>query len=131
MKTVCQWGDIDSRLVASSLVDMNDGTIEYSNKLPKQVTVKVTHDADGFAAEVVELPHCYTQAASFAELIDMVNDAIFTYLDIPTELIGKIAYYAPADILEEAKRQHWQAAIKKFIIEDGNSSEVFRNTIAA
>jgi hypothetical protein len=88
--------------------------------LPKRVTVKVTHDANGFAAEVMELPHCYTQAESFEDLVTMVNDAIFTYLDIPTTLIGTVAIFLPAGLIEEAKRQHLQAALHALATEDGS-----------
>ena len=50
----------------------------YKGLLPRQITVITTKTADGFVAEIKELPHCYTQASNLFELIEMVNDAVFT-----------------------------------------------------
>jgi predicted RNase H-like HicB family nuclease len=90
---------------------MEGAHAEYRRRLPETVTVHVTHDEHGFGARVKELPHCYTQADSYLELVQMLNDAIFTYLDIPSELIGKVGYYMPKEVVEEANRMAWQAAV--------------------
>lgn len=92
----------------------------YKASLPPRITVEI-HKAErgGMWAKVKELPGCYTQADSFFELIEMVNDAIYTYLGIPVKLMSRFGYYMPQEILkklsEEASRQHWQAVVKDIV----------------
>lgn len=65
----------------------------YKNLLPATLTVEIHRTREGFLwAKIKELPHCYTQAESFLELIDMVNDAVYTYLEIPRGFRKKVGY---------------------------------------
>jgi len=95
---------------------------KYEELLPSKITVHIQKTEEGLYAKILELPNCNTQADNFVELIDMVNDAVFSYLDIPEKYQGKLGYYAPAKLVEEIKRQKWQEAIRD-LLKDG-----FQNT---
>lgn len=98
--------------------------------LPDRITVQIQKTEDGLYAQVVELEHCYTQADNFIELIEMINDAVFIYLDIPEEHRGKLGYYAPAKFIEEIQRQKWQEAIGD-LLKDGSrdSLSIFNKVV--
>ena len=105
----------------------------YKAILPPRVTVEIHKTTGGGVwAKVKELPGCYTQASSFFELIEMVNDAIYTYLDIPTKFIAELGYYMPHEVLkklsDEAKRQHWQAVVRDIVSKESfkKGLEVFQ-----
>ncbi len=63
-------------------------TIEEYLKLP--YTIKITYDNDeenpGWVAQVVELPGCFTQADTFEELGEMVQDAMRSWLETSLEM---------------------------------------------
>ncbi len=88
----------------------------YKKLLPKKITLKINKtEKGGFWVKIKEFPHCYTQAKDLTELIEMVNDAIYTYLEIPKKFKGKLGYYLPKEVASEAKRQHWQHAVRELI----------------
>lgn len=92
----------------------------YRKFLPKRVTVEIHKTKDGtFWAKIKELPHCYTQGSTFFELIEMLNDAIYEYFDVPTKLMKKLGYYIPIEVLkklrEEIGRKHWQNIVKEIV----------------
>ncbi len=63
---------------------------------PKLVKVQVDRSNDGgFCAEVKTFPGCFTEANTFSELIEMVNDAVNTYLDIPRKFQPYTPTYIP------------------------------------
>ena len=105
----------------------------YKAGLPLKVTVEI-HRAEngGMWAKVKELRGCYTQADSFFELIEMVNDAIYTYLDIPPKLMSQLGYYMPQEILkklsEETNRRHWQNVVRNVVNKESfrKSLEIFK-----
>ncbi len=74
---------------------------DYRKLLPKTITAQV-HKAKegGFWAKIKEFPYCYTQGENFIELIDMINDAVLTYLEIPAKFREKVGYYAPKEFVE-------------------------------
>ena len=73
-----------------------------------------TKTSDGFFAEVKELPHCHTQAKTFHELVEMVNDAVLTYFDVPERYKGKLGLvYLPERIVKELKRLELQKACQE------------------
>lgn len=98
----------------------------YKKLLPERLTVKI-HKAEkgGFWAEIKDLPHCYTQAKNFPELIRMVNDAVFTYLEVPIKFRKKIGYYVPVRILKEIKRMQLDRFFNEIqkIADKGRSKE--------
>ena len=104
----------------------------YKGLLPNTLTVEINRVKEGvFWAKVKELPHCYTQAKDFAELVDMINDAVYTYLEIPKRFRGKVGYYLPKKILqalqelrEEIKRKQWERVIREI----SDSTQLRRKT---
>ncbi len=56
----------------------------------------------GFVAIIKTFSGCITQADSFSELIEMVNDAIRTYLEVPKKYLPFMPTYLPP--LKEAQR---------------------------
>ncbi|NQU84044.1 MAG: type II toxin-antitoxin system HicB family antitoxin [Parcubacteria group bacterium] len=103
----------------------------YKKLLPSRIIVKIHKTKEGFWAKIKEFPGCYTQADSFFELIEMVNDAVFTYLDIPQKLRSKLGYYTPElfqKIVDEVKRKHWEKAVQEIIKKEQfkKEQEVFR-----
>lgn len=67
--------------------------------LPARVVVNVENTDDGLWAKVStpggELSNCYTQATNAAELVVMINDAIFTHFEIPERIRKEIGFYVP------------------------------------
>lgn len=69
---------------------------ELTKRFPQRVTVHVARAKEGgFVAEVEEFPGCITQAETFAELIEMVNDAIATILEVPRKYLPYVPAYMP------------------------------------
>ncbi|MCR4328681.1 MAG: type II toxin-antitoxin system HicB family antitoxin [Patescibacteria group bacterium] len=61
---------------------------------PKSIRVRVERSADGgFCAEVKTFPGCVTEANTFSELIEMVNDAVRTYFEVPERLVSYMPIY--------------------------------------
>ena len=105
------------------MVNMNIERLKkYKEILPSRVTVTIEKTEQGLYAKIEELEHCYTQADNFVELIDMVNDAVFCYLDIPDECRGGLGFYAPDKLIEEVQQAHWQEAVKQLLMDNVGSS---------
>ncbi len=63
---------------------------------PKEVTVSVRRSEDGgFAAEILSYPRTFTEADTFSELIEMINDALYTYFDVPKKFVSFMPTYLP------------------------------------
>jgi hypothetical protein len=71
--------------------------IKNIKKLPSKAQVAVIHSKDGgFCAEIkIGKEVLKTQAETFPELIGMVNDAIYTYFEIPTKYLSCVPTYIP------------------------------------
>lgn len=68
----------------------------YHSLFPDNVEVKVSvADEGGFIAEVSTFPGCRTQADTFSELIEMVNDAVATVLEVPEGYLSFMPTYLP------------------------------------
>ena len=81
--------------------------IQEINKLrsqfPNPIRVEITRPTEGgFLADVKTFPSVFTEADSFSELIEMVNDAVRTYFEIPKKYLEFMPTYLPQ--LEVAKR---------------------------
>lgn len=50
----------------------------------------------GFAAEILSYPRTFTEANTFSELIEMVNDALYTYFDVPEKYVSFMPTYLPS-----------------------------------
>ena len=100
----------------------------YKKLLPDMLNVEIHRTDDGgFWAKVKQLPHCYTQAETSSELIMMLNDAIYAYLNIPKKYHGKVGSYIPQRLHDEIKRMQWQSIVREMIRREQlkRRSEVF------
>ena len=69
---------------------------EYRTLFPNTVEVLVNScEQGGFYAEIKTFPGCLTEAETFSELIEMVNDAVITVLEIPAKYIPFMPTYMP------------------------------------
>ena len=67
-------------------------------KLPDQLEVEIKKsDTGGFYAIVKNLPGCITQADSGQELYEMINDAVYTYFQVPKEYTPYVNIYTPPE----------------------------------
>ncbi|MEK7193181.1 MAG: hypothetical protein AAB652_00110 [Patescibacteria group bacterium] len=63
---------------------------------PHEITVQVQRSEDGgFCAEILVFAGCRTEADSFSELIEMINDAARTFLEVPERYISYVPTYLP------------------------------------
>ena len=85
----------------------------YKKLMPDQLTMEIHKTEDGFWAKVKELPHCYTQANDFSGLIEMVNDAIYTYLEIPNKFRKEVGFYLPKEICAELRKKEWESVFRE------------------
>ena len=75
---------------------------KYRELFPEFVRVKVERSKDGgFLANIVTYDGCFTEADTFSELIEMVNDAVKTYLEIPEKYLSFMPTYLPT--IEQAQ----------------------------
>ena len=64
--------------------------------LPSGITVAVrAAEEGGFVCELKTFPRCFTQGDSFYELIYMLNDLVYTYLEIPLKYLPYMPTYNP------------------------------------
>lgn len=78
--------------------------LEYVMLLPRTLSVDV-HRAEegGFWAKIKALPGCNTQGEDFIDLVDMINDAVLTYFDVPQKMRSALGRYVPA-LSQEVRR---------------------------
>ncbi|MBI1743490.1 type II toxin-antitoxin system HicB family antitoxin [Candidatus Acetothermia bacterium] len=70
---------------------------ELRARFPQEISVRILRSQDGgFCAEIATLPGCLTQADTFSELIDMINDCVRTYFEIPEEYLTYMPTYLPS-----------------------------------
>lgn len=51
---------------------------------PPEIKVRIHRSEDGgFSAEVLTFRGCITEGETFSELIEMINDAVRVYFDVP------------------------------------------------
>ena len=92
---------------------MNKTIQGYKDTLPEKITLTISKSEDGLWAKVKELPHCYTQAKNYPELILMINDAIYTYLKIPMRHKKLLGFYLPTEFVDEFTRRKWEQLFKE------------------
>jgi len=62
----------------------NPVVIKREYNLPDALNLRIELTQDGyFVATCPELPGLVTEANSYQELVEMVNDAVLTYFDVP------------------------------------------------
>lgn len=84
----------------------------YKGLMPSQITMEIHKTDEGFWAKVKELPNCYTEAKDFFGLVEMVNDAIYTYLEIPNKFKKTIGFYLPKELCDEIKKKEWENMLR-------------------
>ena len=95
--------------------------IKYQAKFPDKLEVQITKSDDfGYAIKILNLPGCFTQVENAEELLIMVNDAVYTYFDIPRDIVSSMPRYFPAEEIRE-ELQKWEKSmpadlLKKSII---------------
>jgi len=75
---------------------------ELKARFPREISVVVEKYQDGFIANVKTFAGCLTEASSYSELIEMVNDAVRSYFEIPEQYLPFMPTYRPP--LSEATR---------------------------
>ena len=72
-------------------------------KMPDELSVVIKPSLDGgFIGEVINLPGCITQGENEQEIFEMVNDAVYSYLEIPEEYkIYMPSFFPPEKIREK------------------------------
>ena len=82
-----------SHLSAKDIKEIN----RLRSLFPKEIGVKVRRSEDGgFVAEVLTFPGVVTEADTFSELIEVVNDALMCYFEIPKKYAQFTANYLPS-----------------------------------
>mgnify|MGYP001568014801 FL=1 len=100
--------------------------------MPAGLTVIVRKTDEGFYAKVKELPNCYTQAATVAALVEMINDAIFTHFDVPENYRGRLGLMYLPEVKKPGfadLRKKMQEACRELLINDSESSLVYKYNI--
>lgn len=85
----------------------------YQELMPHQLTLEIQKSEEVFWAKVKELPYCYTQAKDFFELIEMVNDTVYTYLEIPDAFRKMIGFYVPKRLSDEIRKREWERMFRE------------------
>ena len=63
---------------------------------PREITIQILRSEDGgFSAEVITFPGTITEADTFSELIEMVNDAVYTNFEVPENYKAFMPTYLP------------------------------------
>ncbi len=79
---------------------MKKEEIRKINKLralfPSSIKVSISRAENGdFLAQIHTFPGIFTEGRSFSELMEMVNDAVRTYFEVPKKLIPYMPTYIP------------------------------------
>jgi len=63
---------------------------------PEKLSVRVVRSQDGgFCADITTFRGCVTQADTFSELIEMINDCVRTYFEVPSAYCSYMPTYLP------------------------------------
>ena len=85
--------------------------VHHQSQLLQSIRVKIGKSKDGgFWVEILSLPGCFTQAESGEELFVMVNDAVYTYFNIPENYFPFLPRYFPNEKLKK-EIQSWDKCI--------------------
>jgi predicted RNase H-like HicB family nuclease len=69
---------------------------ELRKLFPSKLIVSMRRVEDGtFLAEIKSLRNIRTEGNNFSELIEMVNDAVKTYFEVPGKLLPYMPNYVP------------------------------------
>jgi predicted RNase H-like HicB family nuclease len=94
---------------------MSPREVKKVNKLrglfPDEISVSVSRSREGvFLAQVKTFKGIFTEGKTFLELMEMINDAVRTYFEIPEKYLSYMPSYIPsmelAQLLEEFPANH-------------------------
>jgi len=100
---------------------MSQKHLLYKALLPQRISVQVFKaEEGGFWAKIIELPGCRTQGETLSELIDMINDAVYSYLGIPVGLRSKLGSYLPVEVVRKiiAKKMRQRVITRRVTLKD-------------
>lgn len=75
-----------------------DEFFAYRWKFPDSIQVCIESADDGYFARITNLSdvdNVVTQANSGKELVEMVNELLYDYLEIPSQYRGRYGYFLP------------------------------------
>jgi predicted RNase H-like HicB family nuclease len=77
--------------------------IAYKGRFPEKLEVSIKPSQDGgYVAYISNLPGCMTQAETGQKIFEMVNDAVYTYLQIPEEYqLYMPVFFPPESVRKE------------------------------
>ena len=68
----------------------------YHSLFPDNIETQISvADEGGFVVEISTFPGCCTQGETLSELIEMVNDAVATVLEVPKAYLAFMPTYLP------------------------------------
>jgi len=75
---------------------------KFISLFPKEISVHAAPSEDGgFYADILTFPGCHTQGETLSELIDMINDCMYTYFEVPEKYISYMpSYMMPVEVGE-------------------------------
>ncbi len=84
-----------------NMVGLTKKDIKEINRLkglfPDELMVYVRASEDGgLVCEIKTFQGCFTQGENLFELVQMINDAVYTYLDIPQKYLAYMPNYSPS-----------------------------------
>lgn len=68
-------------------------------KIPSELEILITKTDTGYFAKITSFKddNVVTQADTGQELVTMINDALYEYLDIPTEYMESLGFFMPPE----------------------------------
>lgn len=76
----------------------NEELIAYQSRIPDSLNVYIKESKDGgYWVRIENLPGCFTQANNGKELFKMVNDALYTYYEIPERCLIYMPKFLPPE----------------------------------
>ncbi|MDP2768121.1 MAG: type II toxin-antitoxin system HicB family antitoxin [Candidatus Methanoperedens sp.] len=77
---------------------IQEALIAYKYKFPDKISVSIKPSQDGgYIVNINDLKGCITQAENGKEILGMVNDALYAYLEIPREYQPYMPVFFPCE----------------------------------
>jgi hypothetical protein len=96
-----KWARIKAALGGGADIDV---MLAYRDKAPHKIDVQITREGEWWTAVVKKIngnsiknASIATQGKTMPELIEMINDAVYTYLGFPIDVVIKMPTLLPAD----------------------------------
>ncbi len=91
-----------TRLFETKKIDA-DTLFALEWKRPDSLELIIKKSDNGYFAKVTSLEgNVVTQADDGIKLVEMVNEAVYDYLDIPVQYRAKLGYFLPSEKVREA-----------------------------